>query len=122
MQKFRRDPQVLASVRLAEKLIANAGIPAICTRCFAGELSENVADNGGCCSGCKLLGPHGCTEKPLSCALWLCSYLKERFPALNEQLKQIGKTQPNEIVYAPRYYSLESEQARLVQIEKFNMR
>ena len=25
-----------------------------------------------CCSGCKYLGPNGCTTKNLACKLWFC--------------------------------------------------
>jgi hypothetical protein len=31
-----------------------------------------AAGTGGCCHGCKHLGPEGCTVESLACRLWVC--------------------------------------------------
>ncbi len=44
-----------------------------------------------CCQGCKHLGPSGCTEKSLTCKLWLCGKSREKFPLAQLALEAIAK-------------------------------
>lgn len=42
-----------------------------------------------CCDNCHFLGEHGCTTKALLCKLWVCRYVREKYPKMWEELKEL---------------------------------
>ena len=56
---------------------------------------RSVRENGiadcGCCKGCEYLSDKGCTVKSLSCKLWLCEELRERFPKVERQFSKLKR-------------------------------
>ena len=64
-----------------DNIMKLSGINDICIKCQqAGQ---------GCCSGCRHLGPKGCTSMSVSCKLWLCtgSKLQENRPTCSLYIK-----------------------------------
>ena len=62
-----------AITRDLEKFWSRTGMSKDCAACIKGP-------RGGCCHGCKYLGPTGCTYKPIGCAFWMCSELEDKYP------------------------------------------
>lgn len=44
-----------------------------------------------CCSGCKYLGPDGCTVQALACKLWLCSKATRNNPRAKRLLSRLQR-------------------------------
>jgi hypothetical protein len=42
-----------------------------------------------CCGDCQHLGKNGCTIKNLPCKLFLCKYMADKYPELENELKKL---------------------------------
>jgi len=107
--KMQRSPAVLEVIARIEGILRESGIAAECAACWRGEL---VAETHGigCCQGCELSAQNGCLNKPLSCALWLCHYLRDKYPNVVEQLNLIADDWPRRLTLSYRVRSLDAEQ------------
>jgi hypothetical protein len=117
---MRLDPRIRALVAKADQLIAESGCRAVCIACFNYQLTDiDPCYQGGCCTGCVASVPTGCEPKPVSCAVWLCTYAKRRFPELDVQLGQL-RYKAGELGSNTLYHRLASltEESRLVQIQE----
>lgn len=117
---MRLDPRIRTIVAKADKLIAESGCRAVCIACFQRKQTDRPPDEqGGCCQGCEESKPSGCNPKPVSCAVWLCSYAQRKFPKLTKQLAALQKEAG--ILASPYgdYWRMKSiyHEARLVQIQ-----
>jgi len=74
--------------------------------CMAGRKIET----GLCCTGCRHLGPNGCTTKSLICRMWLCyvgredrsDYRDESIRAYFEEMKPIMREAEKYQLTSPR--------------------
>lgn len=72
-----------------------------------------------CCSGCKYLGPTGCTTKALTCKMWFCVH-STADKKLSKELEQI-KSLSNQLGFVGyRYGKKESIEAALRKQETFS--
>lgn len=97
-----RNPEVLVQIQTIEFLLASSGVQSFCMACIK-------SPEGGCCQGCANLGPNGCVEKPLACALWLCSNARDRFPDVSKELRTIDIKWPTSVARGYRLSSLVAE-------------
>jgi hypothetical protein len=97
-----RNPQVLVQIGQIDTLLQTSGVRDYCLECIKGP-------KGGCCQGCSLLGTDGCTNKPLSCALWLCFPAAVKFQEVAKQLKDIAHNYPTKVAHGYRGASLSAE-------------
>lgn len=106
-----RHPKVVAQIEVVDSMLRRSGVRSYCLTCIKRPVAEHSFSTpaGGCCQGCALLGPNGCTNKPLSCALWLCGSAKTAFPAVHQKLVQITTQWPLDISRGIRQHSLEAE-------------
>ena len=98
-----RNATVLVQITKIDALLEVTGVRDYCIACIKGP-------KGGCCQGCSSLGPNGCTDKPLACALWLCSNARQEFPAVQDALYAIGSRYPYGVARAYRHLSIQYEQ------------
>jgi hypothetical protein len=42
-----------------------------------------------CCEGCEYLGDSGCTTQSLLCKLWVCQYIRDEYPEMWKELKEL---------------------------------
>lgn len=108
---MKRNPDVLVQIARIDQMAERTGIRAFCQGCIHKQHTEGSYP-GGCCTGCTNLGPNGCTEKPLSCALWLCRGARKAFPQQARGLDAIARIWPSGLAYGFRMDSLQQE-ARL---------
>lgn len=118
---MERDPAVLAEIRGIEALLRESGIADECAACWRGE-RERETGGVGCCSNCNLSNSNGCLNKPLSCALWLCEYLKKKYPTVAKKLGTITAKYHETNGFRSgllgfRQQSLEAEQPLLFKIQ-----
>lgn len=98
-----RNPQVLVQIQKIDDILKESGVSSFCMDCIHGP-------EGGCCQGCASLGPNGCTDKPLSCALWLCHEAKQQFPEVRAELMTINRKYDYGIANSYRQLSITMEQ------------
>jgi len=67
----------------------NTGMSSLCGRCIAEGIDGDTYK--GCCTACDHLGPSGCTEKSLPCALWTCRHIDRYFPEQAAVLKRVSR-------------------------------
>ena len=99
---MERLPEVLKTISEIEEILVGSGIRDYCLACIKGP-------RGGCCQGCSLLSATGCTNKPLSCAAWLCSDAMSKFYPAYLKILKIANTHRGIIRHGARESSLNAE-------------
>jgi len=82
--------------RMAGKVLAKRRP---CQKCAACVYHGGI--KSGCCKGCPLLGPDGCTVQSLACKLWLC-YESARDRLAVHQLDRIQRIAYRHGIYFAR--------------------
>ena len=79
----KRSLAYTTAIQAIEKAWEDSGASQVCKRC--------IAHGQGCCGGCPNLGPIGCIDKPLPCAVWTCEKIRRPYPRLAAQMDEIKK-------------------------------
>lgn len=79
---------------LADRILSKHSVCATCPVGCAIKLPFGLSmtapnTRSWCCSGCKHLGPNGCTVKALACKLWLCSKESDRSSKARRKLDRL---------------------------------
>ena len=98
-----RNHDVLVQIGKIDEMLKDTRVRDFCISCIRGPA-------GGCCQGCSNLGPNGCTDKPLACALWLCSKADKAFPQVAEALSIEKQKWPYRVANGMRLMSIRAEQ------------
>lgn len=100
-----RNPVVLVQIESIERVFERTGVTDFCIEC----IHSSDARKGGCCHGCVNLGPNGCMDKPLACALYLCHEAQQEFPKVELYLRDIKHSFDSGVTYGFRLASIENE-------------
>jgi hypothetical protein len=83
-------------LKALEKYWERTAMREVCLRCIRAErhtggfrIKDVFFWGGGCCNGCSRLGERGCTDKPVSCGVWMCGPLQAVFPEEAKFLKKM---------------------------------
>jgi hypothetical protein len=99
-----RNQAVLVQITTINAILLDSGVTSDCIGCI------NDPKRGGCCQNCSNLGPNGCMDKPMACALWLCDSMKQKYPTVVKQLNEIADKYPWGVAYNFRQASIEAEE------------
>lgn len=98
-----RSTEALVQITKINDILTRTGVSSFCNTCIHGP-------EGGCCQGCANLGPDGCINKPIACALWLCNKAALELPQAARELNQLARTYPYEVAHGYRHISLRAEE------------